>query len=156
MFLVVEALFIILMTVILFIFYVNERSSGRKNLPRAVMEECWSGKERRQHIRFKKNLEVNYLVRKRSRVKTHGSTVDVSQGGMKLCLSEKLAKGTVLELMVNIPDVKKAAVLQGEVVWSEDTGDDAEGRRAFYSGVMFISAKDPSRIHLIEYIKSLE
>ena len=156
MFLAVEVLFIILMTVILFIFYVNERSSGRKNLPRAAMEECWSGKERRQHIRFKKNLEVNYLVRKRSRVKISGRTVDVSQGGMKLCLSEKLAKGTVLELMVNIPDVKKAAVLEGEVVWSEDAGDDSEGRRAFYSGVMFISAKDPSHIPLIEYIKSLE
>ena len=156
MFLVVETLFIILLTMILFMFYVNERSSGRNSLPRAAMEECWSGKERRQHVRFKKSLEVNYLIRKNSHIKNNGRTVDISQGGMKLYLEEKLAKGTVLELEVNVPDVKKIAMLEGEVVWSEDAGEDAAGRRFFHSGIMFTVPKDPSAAHLIEYIKSLE
>jgi hypothetical protein len=156
MFLVLELLFIILLSMVLFFLYQNERASGRSSFRRAVLEGCWTGKERRQHVRFKKSLEISYVARKRQQLRSNGKTVDISIGGAKLLLDEKLSKGAILLIKMLLPDVGKTVEAEGEVVWSECLDQDVAGGKGFFhAGVKFLAVKNPDDGYLLEYVRSL-
>ena len=157
MFLVLELLFIILLIAILFMVYKNEYISLKRAEPHGMAEEYWDRKERRKHTRFKKALGVNYSVRKKPRCDNPGKTADISEGGIKLLLSEKLQKGTVLDLKIPLSSPSQTVEAVGEVMWSEETQQkDISGKRLFYSGVMFRASHDPSYKFLIRYVRSLQ
>lgn len=152
----IEIIFIVLLCAVLFMIYARENSSSKKNGLKASLEEYWSGKERRQHKRFKNKLEVSYVVTKKARLKGNGHTVDISEGGLKVLIAEKLGKGAILGLNVVFPDNRKTALVEGEVVWCEELDSaDPSGRRLFCSGIKFLAIKEPSGTSLIEYIRSL-
>jgi len=156
MILLLEILFIILLTMILFAIYRNERQAAMGRLQHAKVEEYWGGKERRQHLRFKRELDVTYKVTKKPHLVNTCKTVDVSEGGLKLCLEEKLLKGTILDLKIFVPNAKRTAEVEGEVVWSDDIRDqDPYGKRHFHSGIKFCTIREPSGASLIDYIRSL-
>lgn len=157
MFLILEILFIVLLVMIFYMVFVNERISTRDRLPQATLEEYWGGKERRRYVRFKKTIEMTYTVStKISAEAVNGKTLDISQGGIKLLLCEKLPVGTILCLKLYFPDSKKTAEARGEVVWSEDKDEtDQSGKRFFHSGIRFSAIKDPSYSYLAEYIRSI-
>lgn len=156
MFLVTEALFIILLVVILVMLRRSERNVAKNTMPRARIEEWWDGKERRSHIRFRKALEVDYSIENNPRLNNRCKTVDISEGGMKLLLEEKPAKGSILSLKVILPDIRKVAEVKGEVVWLEDVAQsDQSGKRFFCSGIKFAEIKQPPGNPLLEYIRSL-
>ncbi len=156
MILIVELLFVVLLSMILYMIYVHERVVTKKNAPQAKMEEYWSGKERRELFRFEKSLEVNYVIEKKTHLKNAGKTVDISEGGMKLLLDEKLPNETIVDLKIFLPNSHRFAEVEGEVVWSEEVKEmDPSGKRLFYSGIRFIALKEPSNGKLTEYIRSL-
>ncbi len=156
MFLIVELLFIVLLAMVLLMLYKTERFLVKKRLPSAMVEEYWNGRERRQHVRFQKALEVTYIVEKRPHLNNNGKTVDISEGGIKILLGEKLSEGVILDLKVSLPGSQEPAELEGMVVWSEDVKEkDASGKRCFHSGVKFSAIKEPSGKRLINYIYSL-
>jgi hypothetical protein len=156
MFLIVELLFILLLSMVLYFLYHNERASGRKNFRHAVLEGCWTGKERRRHVRFKKRLDVSYVTRKKSQVKSSAKTSDISMGGAKLVLDEKLSKGVVLFIRMLLPETNKTVEAEGEVVWSECADSNVEdGKRFFYAGVKFVAIKSPDDGTFLEYVQSL-
>jgi c-di-GMP-binding flagellar brake protein YcgR len=133
----------------------TERINLKRFIPRARVEEFWDGKERRRHVRFKKALDVTYKVEKKPHLK-NGRTVDISEGGMKLLIDEKLFKGAILDLEVELAGTGTTAEVEGEVVWSEDSKfNDGSGKRYFASGIQFIAIKEPSGSRLIDYIRSL-
>jgi len=156
MILIVELLFVVLLSMILYMIYLHERILTKKNTPQAKMEEFWSGKERREHFRFEKSLGVNYIIEKKAHLKNAGTTVDISEGGMKLLLDEKLSNDTIVDLKVFLPNSHKFAEVEGKVIWSEEVKEiDPSGKRLFYSGISFIAVKEPSNGKLAEYIRSL-
>lgn len=153
--LILEALAIILLIYILYMLLGAEKLRRRIFVPRARVEEYWDGRERRRHVRFKKALEVVYKVERRAHLK-NGRTVDISEGGMKLCVDDKLLKGAIVALEVDIPDLGKTAQVEGEVMWSEDADiKDDSGKRYFHSGIRFIAIKEPPEADLAKYIRSL-
>ena len=98
---------------------------------------------------------MNYKVEKKPHLK-RCSTVDISEGGLKLLLDDKLLKGSFLDIEITLPGSKKTAELEGEVVWSEDADlKDSSGKRYFYAGVRFLAVKEPSGRHLMDYLKTL-
>lgn len=156
MIIIIELLFIVLLAMMLFMIYTNERSTGKRLLPFATIEECWSGAERRQHVRFNKTLVVHYIVKKKLSRNYNGRSVDISEGGMKLLLEEKLAMGTILLMRIDLPEVKVMAELEGQVVWSEDSAAKCQSdKRLFCCGIKFCRIKEPSGRHLIDYIHSI-
>jgi len=156
MLLTIELLFIVLLSTVLLISYKNEKVVSKNISPLAKVEEYWSGKERRQHFRFDKVLEVTYSVVKKPHLKSSGITVDISEGGMKLLLDDKLSKGAILDLKIMLPDSKKNAEVEGEVVWSDEVdGLDSSGKRLFHSGIRFLALKEPAGARLIDYVRSL-
>ena len=136
--------------------YMRESGSAKKKSRRASLEEYWSGKERRRHVRFSKKLEVSYAVTKKAKLKSNGHTVDISEGGLKILMDEKLEKGAVVGFAIAIPGAGKPADVEGEVMWSEEfDGSEPSGKRLFYSGVRFLAVREPAGSKLIEYIRSL-
>ncbi len=156
MILMFEFLFILLLVLVLFMLYKSERSSTKNLMPQAEVEEYWSGKERREHVRFKKHLPVTYTVQKRPHLKSNGRTVDISQGGMKLLLSEKLPKGTIVDLTLELSDIKDTVEIEGHIAWSEEKeSKDSSGKRFFYSGIKFSAIKEPSTDSFLNYMRSI-
>lgn len=134
----------------------HERIRAKRTVLRANVEECWNGEERRQHKRMEKNLEVEYSVEKKPHLK-NGKTVNISEGGMKLRLDEKLAKGTIVDLKIYMPENNKTIEVEGEVSWTKECdGRDASGKRFFHSGIKFITMKGSSGTHLCECLAPLE
>ena len=156
MFFIVGVCFLALLSVTLFMLWAHEKLTNKKIIPHAKIEECWQDEERRQHSRFDKDLEIEYNVEKRPHLKS-GKTVNISKGGMKLLLDEKLPRGAIMDLKVYIPEKKRVIEVEAEVVWTKDVeGKLSSGKRFFHSGIKFIAVKEPSDIHFWEYMNSLE
>ena len=156
MFLVTVLLFIVLMATILVMMYRNERASSRRALPRGKAEEYWDGKERRKHTRFRKTLDVNYSIRKKSRNNNRSNTADISEGGVKMLLYEKLPVGAALDMKIPVSSSSRPINVVGEVMWTEEAPrKDISGKRLFYSGVMFRASDDQPYKFLISYVRSL-
>lgn len=156
MILFVEIVFLIILSIMLFMIYMHEVNSSKKDSRKALLEEYWSGKERRRHIRFKNKLEVLYAVAKKSKLKNNAYTIDISEGGLKILIAEKLEKGAILEFIIVFPDSGRSAKIEGEVLWSGDfKGVDPSGRRLFYHGIKFLGVEEPQGSSIIDYIRSL-
>jgi c-di-GMP-binding flagellar brake protein YcgR len=156
MFLIVGIVFLILLSITLMMLWGHEKIATKKVIPRAKIEECWEGSDRRSHERFNKNLEVEYNLEKKPHLK-NGRSVDLSKVGMKLLLDEKLSKGTIMDLKVRVPEKRRTIEMEAEVIWTSDAEKkDPSGKRFFYSGLKFISIREPAGIHLSEYLASLE
>jgi c-di-GMP-binding flagellar brake protein YcgR len=156
MFLIIGTVFLILLSITLTMLWNHERIAVKRVIPRAKVEECWDGEERRSHKRFNKDLEIEYNVEKRPHLKIC-RTVDLSRSGMKLLLDEKLPKGAILCLKVHIPEKRQTIESEAEVIWTDDADKkDPSGKRFFFSGLKFISIKEPAGIHLSEYLAGLD
>ena len=152
MFLIVGIIFLVLLSITLMMLWGHERTATKRAVPRAKVEEYWDGEERRSHKRFNRDLEVEYSVEKGPHLK-NGMTVNLSKGGMKLLLDEKLPKGAMLGLKVYIPEKRRTIEAEAEVVWTNDADKkDPSGKRFFFSGLKFIAVKEPAGIHLSEYL----
>jgi c-di-GMP-binding flagellar brake protein YcgR len=121
------------------------------------VEEYWSGKERRSHPRFRQKLDVEYTLEKRPNLKAKGYTIDISEGGLKVLMDEKLAKGTSLEFVITLPGKKSPAQIKSEVIWLEEAKAPGPlGKRMFYYGVRFLAIKEPGGSSLLNYIRSIQ
>ena len=156
MLLIVGMVFLLLLSITLMMLWGHEKIAIRRVRSCAKVEEFWNGEERRSHERFNKDLEVEYIVQMRPHLK-NSKTVDLSKGGMKLLLDEKLPKGAIMGLKVYIPEKRRTIKLEAEVVWTNDVDKkDPSGKRLFFSGLKFITIKEPAGIHLSEYLTPLE
>ena len=156
MFLILELLFIVLLSMVLFMLYKNERASSARLVPHAKLEEYWKGSERRSCVRFQKDMDVQYLVEKKPHLK-NGRAVDMSEGGLKLLLDEKPAVGSVLDLKITLPGSKDTAEIKGEVAWAEEAkpaSGAGQGKRQFHVGIKFLAVKGASARELAKYIGS--
>ena len=155
MFLILELLSILLLSIILVMHYKNERVLAKRALPHAKLEGYWDGSERRRYARFREILEVTYMAKNKTHLNS-GKTVDISEGGVRLLLGEKLDKATILCLQISLPDSKKMAEIEGEVVWSDECQvEGASGKRFFHCGISFVGIRGPRDTDLIDYICSL-
>jgi hypothetical protein len=153
-----EGLFILLLVIILFMVFNLDGFSARGRRRAASVKEYWCGKDRREHPRFTQSLEVSYSVIK-GQVITNagGKTVDISEGGAKLLLDEKLPQGMRVSLKISIPTARHMVEMTGDVMWTEDALDiqDPSGKRFFYSGIKFSTAQESSGNPLGSFIRSL-
>ncbi|MFA6320676.1 MAG: PilZ domain-containing protein [Candidatus Omnitrophota bacterium] len=143
---------------ILFLIFKNDGFAAKNRFRHAKLEGYWSGRERRQHPRFTQSLAISYSVLKKSIAKNiSGKTIDISEGGAKLLLDEKLPLGTALSLKILLPNSGNTAEVAGDIVWTEDAAgtDELSGKRFFYSGVKFSSIKEPFGKNFIDYIRSI-
>lgn len=156
MLIIAESLFVILLLIIFFSVFRSERKLLKGHNHSGKVEEIWKGKERRHHVRFKKMLDVHYKLEKRQHLKDNCRSLNLSEGGIKLLLDEKMALGTILDLKVALPSENRSVEIEGKVVWCEDAPDDEYKRRLFHIGVEFSGMNKPDGRALAKYIRSLE
>lgn len=156
MFLIFGTVFLILLSITLLMLWAHERIAIKRVIPHARIKEYWDEDERRSHIRFNKDLEVEYSVEKKPHLKK-GRTLNLSKGGAKLLIDEKLPKGTLLYLRLSLPEKRQPIEIDSEVIWTNDTDEkDLSGKRFFHSGLKFIAIKEPSETYFLQYITHLE
>lgn len=95
------------------------------------------GKERRKFERIENVVSVKYKAH--SKVFKDAESRNISGGGIRLALAEKLELGVILDLEITIPDDPRPFQAKGEVVWTEGvniTGDSVA--RYHDTGIKFI------------------
>ena len=112
--------------------------------------------ERRKHPRFSVALPIEYWPTGKSKSR-HGRTIDVSEGGSLLHLSEMMEIGEVLKLklfMISGPDLASVeALAQVEVVWQDIYPGKEEDYRV---GVKFVDISPQNVDQLKKLLKDLE
>jgi len=112
--------------------------------------------ERRKHPRFSVALPVEYWPTGQSKSR-HGRTIDVSEGGTLLHLSEMMEIGQVLKLrlfMISGPDIASVETpAQVEVVW-QDIYMGKEGE--YRVGAKFFDMSPQNLDQLKKFLKNLE
>lgn len=81
--------------------------------------------DRRVFERVPAAINVMYSV---GRGKVKATSKDISGGGIKLSLNEKLAEGTILELKIGLPNINRSIPALGKVAWTAEVvirGDDS-------------------------------
>lgn len=113
---------------------VGPKGKGKGKEKEAASPE--GGRERRRFPRINRKIQVKYRVTGSGPlpVSGEGETRNVSRGGVRIHLDERLPIGTVLELEMRFPFSPVPFAAKGLVVWVDDHTD-AEGR--FPAGVRF-------------------
>ena len=112
--------------------------------------------ERRKHPRFSVALPIEYWQTDQPRSR-HGRTVDVSEGGLLLHLSELMEIGQILRVrlfMISGPDIASVeALAQVEVVWQ----DIYQGKEGDYRvGVKFVEISPQNVEQLKKFLHNLD
>lgn len=157
MLLIIEVALIILLSAILYMIYGIDRRSASGRMSRARVIECWNGEERRKHVRFNQDMSVVYVIQKKSHLRHNGRTVDISCGGMKLLMDDKLTKDVLINIFLTLPNSSGPVEIEGMVAWSEEaacTGNPS-GKRYFHTGIKFTAIKEPDVSAFSNYIASL-
>jgi c-di-GMP-binding flagellar brake protein YcgR len=156
MFFIVGICFLALLSVTLFMLWAHEKITNKRIVPHATVEDCWPNEDRREHRRFPDGVTVEYGIEKRPHLKG-GKVVNMSKGGMKLLLDEKLSEGDIIDLKIYMPGKKDAAEVEAQVVWTKDAQtEDGSGKRFFHSGIKFIAIKESADNRITDYIRSCE
>jgi c-di-GMP-binding flagellar brake protein YcgR len=109
-------------------------------------------KEKRKFPRLNNGVKVIYkfmgvLGEKKDDV------LDISQGGIRLCLKEKTTPGTLLELAVLITPDSSPFFALAKVVWQSEKRKLGPKRELYYdTGVEFLKMDMQHKMLMIEYI----
>ena len=121
--------------------------------------QTWGGAERRQYPRLIKQIRARYMLT--GQIKTAQGTataVDVSAGGLQLCITDAsssnargILKGSIreMELWFRLPSESELINTMGEVRWTKADGDDK-----IYVGIKFIGMGDEDMGKILRYVVS--
>lgn len=136
--------------------YVDELRDMKKNAPHAIVDEIWLNKERRDGVRVKLELDAVYSHPPEKMQKAAKKTYveNISIGGAKIQVEEKLVKGEKLLLEIRLPNTVKPIYADAETVWINDNPKTSpSGRRRFEAGVQFARLKPAERQELSSFIQ---
>lgn len=107
--------------------------------------------ERRKYRRIPEQIKtICKVMGEEGELELH--TLDVSGGGIRLPLRNKLKQGTLLELNLVLPGANQAFFVLGKVVWqSRDPIKDTKGVH-YLTGVEFTQLGLSSRMQIIHHI----
>jgi c-di-GMP-binding flagellar brake protein YcgR len=140
-----ELCLIAILTVILVIYWREERRWRRNRIPIARVQYFWNGAERRDQERVNLVFKARYQVAEEtndvSLPQHEGLTDDLSSTGLKLIVYEKLKVGEKVEMEIEVPPYELLKC-KGVVVWVKDLAPEERGReerekRSFAVGLQF-------------------
>ena len=100
--------------------------------------------ERRRYFRVALPLLISYTVVDTSMGHKGFSSKDISGGGMRIPLKEKLAPGTLLEVQLDLLKDEKKILLKAKVIWVNAVSDDVD--YPYEAGIEFINIDVSERI----------
>lgn len=104
--------------------------------------------EHRRFQRFDTFVNVHFKYHGEPAKEVSGLTGDLSRNGLKLYADEKLMEGTLLDLVIEIPDDPKPVKAHGEVVWCHTSHE----KTSRYSvGVRFLGLDPVDKFRVLDY-----
>lgn len=109
-------------------------------------------RDRRKYPRLKDGVKAIYKpMGEEGEHNLH--VLDVSAGGLRLPVKQKLELGTILELKVMIPQTDESFFVLGKVVWQSPNPTRTKAGKIYYeTGVEFQKIDLKERIRLIHYV----
>lgn len=77
-------------------------------------------KERRKYVRLETKVDFSYRIKGSRGPEYKAVTKNISPGGIRGLVDNRIKKGTWLELVMHIPAAKKPIPAIGKVVWTAD------------------------------------
>ena len=117
----------------------------------------YTGPERRSHIRVGVLLELSYTLVDADQEHKELAARDISGGGMRIPVREKLAIGALLKVQLELLKEKKRIQLEAKVVWIKSTSDDKE--YPYEAGIEFINIDFAERTMIsncVQYLNRAE
>ncbi len=106
--------------------------------------------EKRKFVRLEFPIEVTYRISANPSIEDKSISKNISGGGIRIILKEKLLPGSPLELEINVPDTDVPISALGETVWQEEM---VMGREVCYeSGVKFVKISPEDRDKITHYV----
>lgn len=111
--------------------------------------------ERRQFVRLDMRVEVTYTVLPATQG-TRSVTKNIGGGGICFYADEVVPPGTLVQVVMRIPDRELPVTFTGEVIWSERYEVISKGvhRRAGEVGVQFVNIDEEDQQALVEHVLS--
>lgn len=143
---------------VILLLLLKEERKFRNSIIQGHANKYWILRERRNFVRFQKEMKIRYNLRDSAPGAEHYSkTTDISSKGLCISSYEKLKEKSFLELEIDIPGFSKPVKSTGEVIWVKELRSaDAEGRRIFYTGIRFSEIKPESESMLLTYLNTLK
>lgn len=107
--------------------------------------------ERRKYSRVRDGVRAVYKVMGVEGEYDLG-VLNLSGGGMCLPLNQKMKKGTLLELNLNMPPEKEPFFALAEVVWQFPDPISKEGKVYYETGIEFLRLSLKDKMRIIRYI----
>ena len=98
--------------------------------------------DRRTFQRIDGIVNVRYGVKDRDKEKIETLPRNIGGGGLGLCITEQLQRGTILDLEITVPDNPEKTILgAGEVLWSKEFGaiDLKRSINLYETGIKFVN-----------------
>ena len=76
--------------------------------------------ERRKYIRLETNIKFTYRLEGAKDAVGRAVTKNISPGGIRALVNNRIKKGNRLELNISVPKVKKSIFAIGKVIWLAD------------------------------------
>lgn len=122
---------IAILTVMLVVYWREERRWRRNRIPVARVQYFWNGLERRDQERINLVFKARYQVAEEandvSLPQHEGLTDDLSSTGLKLIVYERLKIGEKVKMEIEIPP-REILKCKGAVVWVKDLAPEEGGR----------------------------
>lgn len=80
------------------------------------------------------------------------AVINLSGGGLCLPLSQKINKGTLVELNLHVPHEKEPFYALAKVVWQSQASISKEGKVYYETGIEFLRLGIREKMRIIRYI----
>jgi c-di-GMP-binding flagellar brake protein YcgR len=113
-------------------------------------------REKRRYVRANGLVLVNYKI-PNLEIEGKSSAYDVSGGGLRITVNQKLELGTLIEMEIYLPGSSQPILAKGEVVWTQRLQEKidaplAEEKKYFYVGIKFNVIDENSKNRIINYV----
>ncbi|MDO8602694.1 MAG: PilZ domain-containing protein [Candidatus Omnitrophota bacterium] len=108
--------------------------------------------ENRKFVRIEWPVIIKYKTIEEPHIQDHIVSKDISEGGARFIVYERLMKGTRLDIQLEVPFDSLPIFAKGEVAWIKKAGD--EDSKAFEIGVVFTNVDSKEQKRLKMYIES--
>jgi len=107
--------------------------------------------ERRKFLRFPVHVFMRYRYYHTIETEGISPVEDMSRGGMRFLAFRGLDKGTLLDMMLDLPGCTRPVYLRGEVAWAQQ--EEAEHKACrFAVGIKFFKIDNFDKARLLDYV----
>ncbi|MCM8756761.1 MAG: PilZ domain-containing protein [Candidatus Omnitrophica bacterium] len=85
-------------------------------------------------------------------IKELANTKNISGGGVCITVNEKIEKGTILFLKINLPEKDNSIEAKGKVMWCAEFISSALKEPRYDLGIEFVDIKEVDRQKVFQYV----